>query len=123
MSVPLRSDSDFKIRRFIASKTNQVCSCPALSWARQAQFEGHIETRCRWARAVELHAREVVNGVPAFRKYCEDAVQPSRATGDFQGRPRRQTKCGDACDVSQEERLELRVVRKVEKYGRRGGAI
>src|SRR5271157_4406305 len=90
---------------------------------RQSQFERHIETRCRRASAIQLNAREIVNGVRAFGKNREDAVQPPRATGNFQGRPRRQTKCSDARYVSQEQRLELGVVGKVQKYGQWRSAI
>lgn len=89
----------------------------------KAQLKWHIESRGRGPRSVKLDARKVVYGVFAALNQIADEIQTAAIEGYLQSGSRDETKCTDSGNISEEEALELFVIRNVDKYRSRSTVL
>lgn len=66
---------------------------------RQAQLEGHVESRRPTPR---IDAAQIMKGIAACRNQLEDAVEPWIGARELQGRARSETETAEPGDESQE---------------------
>lgn len=76
----------------------------------QAEFEGHIESRCAGTVTVQLHPRQVVNRVLRRCDQGANSLQASSAKGNFERGARLESEGAEACDVGQQKIFEAGVV-------------
>jgi hypothetical protein len=76
----------------------------------QAEFEGHIESRCAGTISVQLHPRQVVNRVLRGCDQGANSLQPSPAKGNFERGARLKSERAKARDVGQQKIFEAVVV-------------
>src|SRR5262245_22351446 len=72
----------------------------------QAQLEWHVEPWRRWRIAVQADPAEVVERIPARAQQRDDPVQPPLASGQLDGRMRRQA---ERTETSDERKIEALV--------------
>src|SRR5579863_5886562 len=82
-----------------------------------SQLEWHIEPGRAWCFAIQLYARQIVNGITATLNKLENPFQSPRTGRDAQRGPGHEPQDGQSYDVCEVESFKLGVVRDVEKYG------
>jgi hypothetical protein len=81
------------------------------------EFTWHVETRCGRRLPVHLHAREIVNGIPAALNKCKYPVQTPFAAWNAKGGQRLKAELRESNDVGQVLTTEAVVVRNVQEDG------
>lgn len=98
--------------RFRLEEEPLMGGAPSGGGDRQADLEGHVESRCATG---SLNAAEIMEGVPAGGDQRQDPIQPARRPGKFERCAWAKPEAAETRDECKEERLVAQIVGNVEE--------